>query len=395
MYMSFSLKGIYWSSIYVLIFMTFLYTGKVFVYDSIQNIKYAEIQSNLTTQAIRANLAEMQKPKKITLLAVGDIMMHESQLTAGYEKESKTYNFSEYFKYVNSYLKEGNIVYANLETPIAGEKLKYSGYPRFNAPNELLLELKNNYFTHLSLANNHSLDQGSLGLSNTIKNVSDFGFVGLGARDDILKPNYEITEKNGMRIGFLSYSYGENGFTLPEDKSFMLSHINKEQIVKDLEELKNQNVDIVVTAFHFGQEYKLQEDESQKEIANLACTNGANIVLGTHPHVLEPTEFTNEGKCLVAYSLGNFISGMSNLYTDLGGILKIEITKENENISIIPEFMGTWVKRGYDEKGIRYFSVIPLSEDKIPEEVKITNVEQKKLETYRNFVETKIKNFTD
>ena len=350
-----------------------------------------------------------QVPKKVTLLAVGDIMMHQSQLDATYNKKSDSYNFSSFFENINSYLKDGDIVYANLETPIAGKELKYTGYPKFNAPTEILTELKKNYFTHVSLANNHALDRGVLGLSNTIKNVKDAGIIGFGARE-ASSTNYQITEKNGLKIGFLSYTYDTNGLTLPKNKSGMLSYIDKDKIAKDIKDLKTQNVDVITVALHFGIEYKLQENASQRDLAKFACDNGADIILGDHPHVLQPITFlqdTNGKKCLVIYSLGNFISGMTNPYTDLGGILKVEITKadddkvagtgeagrinlNNNSISMKPDFLATWVKRGTNTDGSKYYTVLPLDADKIPSNIKITNIEQKRLDLYREFVNTKI-----
>ncbi len=345
------------------------------------------------SQKLFANEIENTSSKKITLFAVGDIMMHKSQILAGYNKKTDSFDFSSSFKNINTYLKNGDIVYGNLETPIAGQKFGYTGYPTFNAPEELLVEIKNNFFTHLSISNNHSLDRGVTGLSNTIKNVEKYGFVGLGARNDSTKPNYEITEKNGLRVGFLSYTYSTNSFSLPKNKKYMLSYVNKNQIKKDIEELKKQNIDVVVVALHFGDEYKLQENSFQKDIAQFVCDNGANIILGSHPHVLEPIVFLNNKTCLVSYSLGNFVSGMSQVYTDLGGILKIEISKENEILALKPEFMGTWVKRGFNKNGLRYYTIIPLDIDKIPKEIEVTKTEKSRLEKYRNFINTKIKKY--
>jgi poly-gamma-glutamate capsule biosynthesis protein CapA/YwtB (metallophosphatase superfamily) len=345
------------------------------------------------SQKVLASYVENPPIKKITLFAVGDIMMHKSQILAGYNKKTDSFDFSSFFKNINTYLKDGDIVYGNLESPIAGQKFKYTGYPAFNAPEELLVEIKKNFFTHLSLTNNHALDRGYVGLSNTIENVKKYGFVGFGARNDSTKPNYEITEKNGLSIGFLAYTYGTNSITLPKSKKYMLSYINKNQIKIDIEELKKQNVDVVVVAIHFGDEYKLQENIFQKDIAQSVCDSGANIVLGSHPHVLEPIVFLNDKKCLVTYSLGNFISSMSQIYTDLGGILKIEISKENEIIYLKPEFMGTWVKRGFDKNGLRYYTILPLDIDKIPNEIELTKTEKSRLEKYRNFINTKIKKY--
>ncbi|MEI6041978.1 MAG: CapA family protein [bacterium] len=385
---------------------------------------FKKVESSLSAQVAGADSIKQVEPapvvRKVTLLAVGDIMMHQAQLDATYNKKNGKYDFSSFFVNIKPYLNNADIVYANLETPIAGKELKYSGYPRFNAPAEILTELKNNYFTHVSLANNHALDRGVVGLTNTIKNVENSGLIGLGARiqpdtkialsgtsslpNGIVSPisNYQITEKNGLKFGFVSYTYDTNGLTLPKSKSGMLSYINKEQIVRDINDLKKQNVDVIVTALHFGVEYKLQENASQRELAQLACNSGANIVLGDHPHVLEPITFlksTNGEKCLVIYSLGNFVSGMTNPYTDLGGILKLEITKEinpsrvngSSTLSITPDFMGTWVKRGSDKNGNKYYTVLPLDADKIPVSINVSKREQDNLEKYRIFVNTKIK----
>jgi len=187
---------------------------------------------------------------------------------------------------------------------------------------------------------------------------------------------------------------------LPKNKVGMISYINKDQIVKDISDLKNQNVDVITVALHFGVEYSRVENASQRSLAQLACDNGADIILGDHPHVLQPIVYlnnsTNDKKCLVIYSLSNFISGMPNLYTDLGGILKVDISKDDaiggtpSSISIQPEFFGTWVKRGTNKDGSKYFAVLPLDADKIPEDIEVTKTEAGRLETYRKFLNDKI-----
>lgn len=369
--------------------------GKFMLYDPY--IKgHDDVNTNTLTAQASDVVSEMPttvQSKKVTLVAVGDVMMHQSELSAGYDKKTDTYNFDNLFTNIKSYL-EGDIVYANLETPVAGKELKYSGYPNFNAPAELLTALKNSNFTHLSLANNHTLDRGAKGIANTVKNVTDMGFTALGTRSDNTKVNFEITEKNGLRIGFLSYTYGTNGLKLSDKNSFMLSYINKDQIKKDILDLKKENIDATVVTLHFGEEYKLTQNKFQEDIAKLACDNGADIVLGSHPHVLQPIKYINNGKCLVAYSLGNFISGMSANYTDLGGILKVEISKENDSVRTTPEFIGTWVKRSTDSRGLKNFTVVPLDVDKIPSTINVTKMEEARLKNYRNFVDTKIKTYT-
>lgn len=408
--------------------MVYFQNAKKVKFDNEPSLGGLQTSNVLDAQNRLINSGALPTTRKVTLLAVGDIMMHQSQLDASYNKKTNTYDFSKFFVNIKPYLKDADIVYANLETPVAGKDLKYSGYPKFNAPTEILDEMKSNYFTHVSLANNHTLDRGVAGLINTIKNVEEVGLVGFGTREGT-STNYKITEKNGLKIGFLSYTYDTNGLTLPKGKAGMISYINKEQIVKDISDLKKQNVDVVTIALHFGIEYKLQENSAQRDLAQLACNSGADIILGDHPHVLQPIVFLNDKisasnrKCLAIYSLGNFISGMSNPYTDLGGILKVEIEKkavvgggagggesgvdnsgivdnrginegvnsEGETLSLTPSFFATWVKRGTDKTGSKYYTVLPLDADKIPADINITDTEKKRLDTYRSFVDLKIK----
>ena len=386
-------KRQYQNMMHILLLVILTSMGKFILYDPYIKSDMG-INTPLTASAGDAiDNTEVASNQKVTLIAVGDVMMHDTEMKAGYDAKTDTYSFDDLFINIKPFL-SGDIVYANLETPVAGKELKYGGYPNFNAPNELLDALKNSYFTHLSLANNHALDRGAVGLSNTVKNVENLNFVALGARNDNSKNNFEITEINGVRFGFLSYTYGTNGLKLSDENSYMLSYINKVQIKKDIIDLKSKGVDVTIATFHFGEEYRLTENEYQKDIASFACANGADMVLGAHPHVLQPIVYLNDNKCLVAYSLGNFVSGMSSEYKDLGGVLKVEITKKDDVIEMVPDFMGTWVKRSTDANGMKTFTVVPLPKDKIPDTIPVTKAEEIRLEMYRKFIDTKIKTYT-
>lgn len=388
-------KREFYFMMHTLLFVVLFLMGKYMIYDPYIKNDLKVNKKLLTAEAINTieESPVVAAPSyAATIVAVGDVMVHKSELDAAFDKSTNTYNFENIFTNIKPYLK-GDIVYGNLEAPIAGQELKYTGYPTFNAPIEIVKTLKENFFTHLSVANNHALDRGSVGLSHTVSNVESSGIIALGARNDKTKTNFQVSEINGLKIGFLSYTYGTNGFKLSPEKAYMLSYINRDQIKKGIEDLKKQNIDATVVTFHFGEEYKLVANTFQKEIAQLACDSGADIVLGAHPHVLEPIVYLNSGKCLVAYSLGNFISGMSAPYTDLGGILKIGISKKDNILSMTPEFMGTWVKRAYNKAGIRTFTVVPLDTDKIPENVIVTKTEQERLANYRTFVENNIKSY--
>ena len=332
------------------------------------------------------------KKQEIRMAFVGDIMMHDEQRQAGFDSVSKTYSFDTFFEKIKDSFEGKDIVFANLETPVAGETLRYSGYPMFNAPEALLDALSEAHFSHLSLANNHALDRRARGLKNTILAVKKHGFVGIGAQENATDNRYSITEKNGISVGFLGYTYATNGLTLPEDKAYMLNYINETKIKEDIAELKQKNPDLIMVSLHFGDEYKRAANTSQIQLVQSLCDAGADVIIGSHPHVLEPTLFLNKTdgtKCFVTYSLGNFVSAMTVVYTDLGGILNLDVTKEKNHLYVTPSFTPTWVRQGRNTSGKQTFQILKLSDP-----ITTLNKEQEqRLELYKNFVEKNIVKF--
>lgn len=313
---------------------------------------------------------EVKEPviKSAKLLSVGDVMFHMPQIKGAYTGDGK-YNFTHNFKYVKEHISGADIAIANFETVTAGNEKSFSGFPQFNSPKESLLALKETGFDILSTANNHSLDQGKDGILNTLKHIDEYGLKSTGTfKDRERKPLIE--EKNDIKFGFLSYTYGLNGldFYLSEDElSYMINLIDETKIKREIEELKEQ-VDLVVVSVHWGTEYQRQPNDSQVDLGHKMVDWGANIVLGSHPHVLQKSEMVEkDGKNnFIIYSMGNFISNqrqntMGNSYTEDGIMVEIEVEKDitNDETTIKEvEFLPTWLDK-YNENGKDIYTVLP------------------------------------
>lgn len=288
-----------------------------------------------------------------TLAAIGDIMCHNSQFKDAYNSETSTYDFSYVFDNISTYTKTADLCVGNLETTFAGEEKGYSGYPQFNTPDNLAYELKGIGLDVLTTAGNHALDTGYTGLSRTIDVLKDADISHLGTyqsqeeQDKVL-----IKFVKGLKIAFVNYTYGTNGIPVPKDKTYCVNLINKELISKQLDVAKSQDPDIIIACMHWGNEYQTKQNSTQMELADFLIQNGADIILGTHPHVLQPYEkrtvnledgSTRNG--FVAYSLGNFISDQNAKYTRSSIILDLTITKHVDgtvsvdNINPIPIYM--------------------------------------------------------
>lgn len=317
--------------------------------------QYLEAASNVEENADGLDNTT-QNPNEDTtfhLTAIGDIMCHNTQYMDAYNTDTGEYDFSYVFEDIEYYIKNSNITVANLETTFAGEDVGYSNYPRFNTPDALAYNLKKLGVDVVSTAGNHSLDYGFDGLSRTIDvlDKADIAHVG----------TYQTQEKRdtivfkyvkGIKIAFLDYTYGTNGITIPSDKPYCINLIDKELIKKDIETAKSQEADIIVASVHWGTEYSTVPNDTQNELADFLFQNGVNIILGTHPHVLQKMEkrtvtledgTTQDG--FIIYSLGNFISDQNADNTRTSIILDLQITKHTDesvtidNVSYTPIYM--------------------------------------------------------
>lgn len=348
-----------------IVFLIFILLG-LFVFTQIKNWNYqAELSKQsediLSTNIEEANSVEVsstpeieqQKPITFTLTAIGDVMCHNTQYWDAYQKETNTYDFSYVFNDIKFDIQKGDIAVGSLETCFAGEERGYSNYPTFNSPDSLAYSLKDIGIDVLSTAGNHCLDMGFDGLSRTIDvlNKADISHLGTyqtqEGRDKIL---FKYTK--GLKVAFINYTYGTNGIPVPSDKPYCVNLIDKDLIKKDIESAKSQDADVIVACMHWGTEYQTSANKEQEDLADFLFQNGVNVILGNHPHVLQPMEkrtvtledgSTQDG--FIIYALGNFICDQNAENTRNSIILNLSITKQVDgsitidNVDYIPIYM--------------------------------------------------------
>lgn len=301
----------------------------------------------------------------VVFSAVGDIMCHSTQYNYAWV-EGDSFDFNPVFSIIGDYLREKDVLIGNLETVLAGDTKNYLGYPFFNTPNELAEALKNTGFNFIITANNHANDQGINGIERTYKVLNSLGMIPLGTAvsDSFLTRNIYV--KNGLRFGILAYTYGTNYNPGSLSPKKYIQHIDTLKIKNDIRRLREDNTELVIVYFHFGNEYQKQISEYQKSIVNKTINYGADIILGAHPHIIQKFErFTTNNGVLdtgfVSYSLGNFISNQRWRYSDGGLILNFEITKNIFTDSIYiskTSYLPIWLFKGKTKNG-RDYIIIP------------------------------------
>lgn len=307
-----------------------------------------------------------------TWIAVGDIMMHTPQLPGAYDAKTGSYDFKPFFAQVKPILEQGDWTLANLETPIAGKALGLSGYPRFNAPPELADAMKYAGFTTVTNANNHALDRGAQGVSMTLDKLQTLGFEIKGtARSLAESEKLTILKRGDISMGLLAYTYGTNGIPLPKDQPYAVSLIDEAKMIADIKRLKAAGADFITVSLHFGIEYQTKPNDAQIKLARDLVAAGADIIAGSHPHVVQPyeiAEVTNADgsvrKGLIIYSMGNFISNQKGDTKDYGVIFKARIHKDNATgkTSIADvKAITTWVHRT-SAKGVTHYAVVPVQQ---------------------------------
>lgn len=262
----------------------------------------------------------------LRLLFVGDIMGHTPQIKSA-EVSPGVYDYHESFNYVKPLIEEADLAIGNLELTLPG-KPPYKGYPMFRSPDALATALKDAGFDILVTANNHSNDSRGPGVVSTIETLRNAGFWQTGTfknekERSVFYPL--IVYKNNFKLALLNYTYGTNG--LPTDAPTIVNLIDTIQMGKDLAEAKARKPHFVIVVMHWGLEYQLIENAEQRAIAQFLIRNGADLIIGAHPHVVQPVkeETVNGKKVVVAYSLGNFISNQQQPHTDGGIMFKVEL----------------------------------------------------------------------
>lgn len=321
----------------------------------------------------------------VTLAAVGDIMIYQSQIDAA-KQEDGTYNFADSFSAIKAYTSSADLTVGNLELNFCGTT-PYSGTPRtapyFNAPDILAQNLADIGFDILQTANTYSIMNGINGLTSTINILNGAGIdaVGTHTSDPGTTGGYVIREINGIKIAFIAFTKGLNNMTLPLNSEYCVDLlytdynsdykiVDTTSIINRLDAAKAEAPDVIVAMLHWGVEYETTISDTQEEIEDLLLKNGVDVILGSHSHIVGPMKMVDvetvdgeKKECFVAYSLGNFISDMSDKNNAMESvILNLEFTKSGEtgettisNVSYTPLYIldqGT-------EADIR-FQVLPI-----------------------------------
>lgn len=335
--------------LFILLFLIFVLCLLVLIKSDFFNSTNVIQDSSVESETVEEKI----EPINFTMTAIGDTLCHNTQYWDAYNSITKQYDFSYVYDDIKDYTSSADITIGSLETTFAGEDRGYSNYPVFNSPDSLATGLKDIGVDVISLAGNHALDYGYSGICRTIDVLDNVGISHLGTyksaedQDKIL-----IKDVKGVKIAFINYTYGTNGIPVPSDKPYCLNLIDKDLISKQIKQAKEQNVDMIVACMHWGTEYKTSANDEQKELADFLFKSGVDIILGNHPHVLEPMEkktiTLDDGSTkdvFVVYALGNFTADQRAEITRDSAILNLDITKDSDGkilinkVSYVPIYM--------------------------------------------------------
>lgn len=307
---------------------------------------------------------------EIKLVMVGDILLHTPLAKSG-ERPEGGYDFSAVFANLKAEIEAADLALVNQEVIIGGAELGVSGYPSFNAPYELGDALVETGFDVVLHATNHTLDKRKQGVLNCLsfwrENYPDIAVLGIHGSEESQQEIY-VYEQQGIRIAVLNYTYGTNGVPLPDDMPYAVDLLQEARVTADLQRAR-ELADFVIVCPHWGTEYVLQQTKAQEKWAKLFAENGADLILGTHPHVIEPIEQVtseNGNQAIVYYSLGNFVNWTSGTGTGVanrmvGGMAQITIGLDGSGEAVITEY-GVLPVVCHVESGFGGVTVYPLAE---------------------------------
>jgi len=298
---------------------------------------------------------------RLRVVFAGDIMGHDTQIASALATGEPGYDYHPCFQYLKPYLQEADMAIGNLEVTLAGPP--YKGYPQFSSPDELADALKEAGFDILVMANNHALDRGQAGFERTIEQLDRRGILHTGTFKSPLERSLHyplVVQKNGIRIALLNYTYGTNGLRVPPPS--IVNRIDTLQIHADLQKAASAEPDFILVSMHWGTEYQLTENSEQRELASFLFRNGADAIIGSHPHVVQPIRGAGKGD-LVAYSTGNFISNQRPRYRDGGMLFQLDLVKGVTGTAIeAHSYLPFWVWKPATKKGT-LFTLVPANAD--------------------------------
>ncbi|MBO5019344.1 MAG: CapA family protein [Clostridia bacterium] len=331
-----------------------------------------------------------------TVLSTGDIMVHSTQLDGAYVKATGDYDFSAFFKECSPYFKNYDLSVANLEVTFGGtESGKFSGYPAFNTPDSLADAIKTSGLNFLLTANNHSYDTGLFGLRRTAQILKQKGIEFIGTRETESEPIYTVKEINGIKIGMANYTYESapenaisgrkylNGSIISAEannlvSSFSYSDINAfyTDAENTIKSMKTEGAEFIVFYMHWGNEYKTNANSWQKTIAQNLSNLGVDIIIGSHPHVIQPIELIHsedgQNQTICLYSTGNAVSNQRQEimnpecptgHTEDGLFFTYTLKKSTDGVTLTDiDIIPTWVNKYRGGGGYQY-TIYPLEKE--------------------------------
>ncbi len=324
--------------------------------------------------------ASESETTEITISTVGDIMAHDEQYWGAYVEETDSYDFKPVFEHVKPYLEEADLAIGNFETTVAGEDRGYTGYPLFNTPDEIVEGVDYAGFDALVTANNHSLDMGAQGVERTVQMLEEADMDVVGTYEEAPEQRHVIKDVEGVKVALLAFTESMNGMDGPysdEEIYNMIDVMSEENLTEAIDAAKEDDPDIILTYMHWGSEYVEEPGDSQKHYAQFLADQGVDLIIGSHPHVLqrgENIESSDGGhEAFVAYSLGNFVSNqrLETIGEDFqpnedGVIMNFDIEKDTasgETTVTDIHYTPTWVYRHSetDERPFDY-EILPVED---------------------------------
>ena len=327
-----------------------------------------------------------------TIASQGDLLMHKPVFDTCLQSDG-SYNFESIFRYVKEYVSAYDYAMANLETTFGGDQFKYQGNPEFNCPDALVNSVVEAGYDMLLTANNHAADTTAVGITRTVEKVREAGLAALGTQLNDEEPKYAVVDINGIRIGMVCYTYGYsasngsfslNGLAPIKDVGqvnyFMNNNLDKlyTQVQQQMDAMKAEGAEATMMFIHWGTEYQLTENATQQQIAQKLCDMGFDVIVGGHPHVVEPVDLLEstvdpDHKTVVIYSMGNAVSnqrtGISNLfptgYTEDGVLFTVTFEKYSDGTVYVAQtdVMPTWVNMS-SVNGKKEYNILPLDDSR-------------------------------
>ncbi len=308
-------------------------------------------ETALTQEREEAESVSEEPPQELQIVMVGDMLMHSRVIDSG-KQEDGTYNFDHLFANVKDFIQAADIAIVNQETIMGGKELGYSGYPRFNSPYELADAEVKAGFNVILHATNHTTDKGKEAVLNCMdywdSNYPEVAYLGINKTQEEQDNKIYVFEQNGIKVAILNYTYTLNGDRMPADMPYLVNLMKKgvseERIIADIKRAE-EIADFTIVCPHWGTEYQLTVSSTQKYWTEIFLENGVDLVMGTHPHVIEPIEWVTDEEghqMLVYYSLGNYVNGTSSTKDNLaqrmvGGIADVTIGRNEAGEVVVLE----------------------------------------------------------